>query len=195
MLKRACMTRPTLAALALGMAMAMAAPATAQQATAPAQDTDWFKEFGVERPRPDPVTGEVPVPPYAVADANAGARPFAGTAMARAFGGQAGVHRLTARLVELITTDPAIRDIFVATDTVRLRRTLYEQVCYIVNAGCAYTGRDMREAHRQLGLKTRDLNALVVDLQRAMHEQGIAFAAQNALLAKLAPMQRDVVTR
>ena len=185
------MVRATLAALAL----ALATPALAQQANPPAQGTDWFKEFGVERPKPDPATGEVPVPPYPVANANAGASPFAGAAMAQAFGGQAGVHRLAARLVELITTDPAISNIFVATDKVRLQRTLYEQVCYIVNAGCAYTGRDMREAHRQLGLKTRDLNALVVDLQRAMHEQGIAFAAQNRLLAKLAPMQRDVVTR
>jgi hemoglobin len=185
------MLRATLVVMALGWAL----PALAQQAAPPAPGTDWFKEFGVERPKPDPVTGEVPVAPYRVENANAGAVPFAGTAMAQAFGGQAGVHRLAARLVEKITSDPAISDIFVATDKVRLQRTLYEQLCYIVNAGCAYTGRDMREAHRQLGLKTRDLNALVVDLQSAMHEQGIAFAAQNRLLAKLAPMQRLVVTR
>jgi len=178
-------------------AVMMAAPAAAQQVPAPAPgDTvDWFKEFGVERPRRDPVTNELPVKPYRITDANAGAKPFSGTAMADTFGGQQGIHRLAARLVALITSDPAIKDIFVASDTVRLQRTLYEQFCYILNAGCAYTGRDMREAHRQLGIKPRDMNALVEDLQRAMREAGIPFAAQNRLLAKLAPMQHDVVTR
>jgi hemoglobin len=156
---------------------------------------DWFKEFGVERPHPDPVTGEVPVKPYAMTDANAGATPFSGDGMARTFGGQTGIHQLAERLVVLITTDPAIKTIFFATDKVRLQRTLYEQFCYILGAGCPYTGRDMREAHRQLGIRTRDMNALVADLQRAMRERGIPFAAQNRFLAKLAPMKRDVVTR
>ena len=176
---------------------ALAVPATAQQAapSSPNDNVDWYKEFGVERPRPDPVTGEIPVKPYPVTDANAGAAPFAGDAMARAFGGQPGIHQLAERLVTLITTDPAITGIFFATDKVRLQRTLYEQFCYILNAGCAYTGRDMAEAHRQLGIKTRDMNALVTDLQRAMRERGIPFAAQNRFLAKLAPMKRDVVTR
>jgi len=174
------------------IALALSSPAMAQNAP---DGVDWFKEFGVEQPRPDPVTGELPVKPYTVTDANAGATPFAGSDMARTFGGQDGIHRLAHRLVTLITTDPAIKDIFVATDTRRLERTLYEQVCYILNAGCTYTGRDMREAHRQLGLKTRDMNALVEDLQRAMHERGIPFAAQNRLLAKLAPMKRAIVTR
>lgn len=178
----------------LALACALTTPALAQ--TTPATDsTDWFKEFGVEKPRPDPVTGELPVKPYAMADANAGATPFAGDAMAHTFGGKPGIHRLADRLVVLITTDPAIKGIFTATDTIRLRRTLYEQFCYILGAGCTYSGRDMREAHRQLGIKTGEMNALVVDLQRAMHEQGIPFAAQNRFLAKLAPMKRDVVTR
>jgi len=181
----------------IAAACALAVPAWAQQAPAPAASggVDWFKEFGVERPRPDPVTGEVPVKPYPVSDANAGATPFAGDAMARAFGGQPGIHHLAERLVTLITTDPAIRDIFVAADKVRLQRTLYEQFCYILNAGCHYTGRDMREAHRLLGIRTRDMNALVEDLQRAMRENRVSFAAQNRLLAKLAPMRHDVVTK
>ena len=53
----------------------------------------------------------------------------------------------------------------------------------------------MRDAHSQLGLRSRELNALVIDLQRAMTESHIPFAAQNRFLAKLAPMKREVVTR
>ena len=39
------------------------------------------------------------------------------------------------------------------------------------------------------------MNALVENLQQAMHEQGVPFGAQNRFLAKLAPMTRSVVTR
>ena len=188
---------------ALGLAMPVQAQTPVPPIAAPALPTnpepqnsvDWFREFGVAKPTPDPVTGELPVAAYAPSDANAGAAPFAGKAMAREFGGQPGIHRIADRLVGLAVADARIKNIFAASDLVRLRRTLYEQFCYILNAGCHYSGRDMREAHRQLGIMTGDMNALVEDLQIAMHENHVPFAAQNRLLARLAPMKRDVVRR
>ena len=53
----------------------------------------------------------------------------------------------------------------------------------------------MKTAHAQMGLRKADLNALVENLQKAMREQKVPFAAQNRLLAKLAPMSKDVITR
>jgi hemoglobin len=78
---------------------------------------------------------------------------------------------------------------------VRLRRTLFEQFCFILNAGCDYTGRDMRAAHADMGVRMADMNALVENLQRAMREEGVPFAAQNRFLAKLAPMSGQVIER
>ena len=78
---------------------------------------------------------------------------------------------------------------------VRLRRTLFEQVCYILNAGCRYSGRDMKTAHKGLGTTRADLNALVEHLQEAMREAKVSFPAQNRLLARLAPMDRAVTER
>ena len=40
-----------------------------------------------------------------------------------------------------------------------------------------------------------DFNALVEDLQIAMDRKGIPFRSQNKLLAVLAPMHREVITR
>ncbi|RYG87989.1 MAG: group 1 truncated hemoglobin [Alphaproteobacteria bacterium] len=167
----------------------------AAQATPPPSEPpiDWDKEFGVEQAVRDPVTGEIPVAPYPQSNANSGARPFTGTTMAQTFGGQDGIRRITARLVDLSESDPRTAAIFRAHDMVRLRRTLYEQFCYILNAGCAYSGRDMASTHKDLGLKMADLNALVENLQRAMGEARVPFAAQNRLLAKLAPMDRDTL--
>jgi hemoglobin len=162
---------------------------------APADDVDWDKEFGVEEQVRDPVTGELPVDPYEQSNANAGADPFTGDRLAKAFGGREGINRIAARTVELSEADPRIADIFVAHDMVRLKRTLGEQLCYLLNAGCDYTGRDMRTAHDGLGATKADLNALVENLQAAMREADVPFAAQNKLLSKLAPMSSDVVER
>lgn len=181
--------------LPLLLAAGLPAQAAPPPPPADAQAIDWDKEFGVVRKTRDPKTGEIPVDPYVQGDANAGARPFAGDAMARAFGGQPGIRTITHRTLDLSEADPRIKAIFVEHDMVRLRRTLFEQVCFILNAGCRYSGRDMKTAHKGLGTTRADLNALVENLQRAMREAKVPFAAQNRLLAKLAPMDRAVTER
>jgi hemoglobin len=139
--------------------------------------------------------GEKPVDAYVASNAHAGATPFADDGVLRAFHGRAGVDRVVEDLVNRSIADPRISDIFKAQDIVRLRRTLKEQFCYILHGGCDYTGRDMKAAHKDMGLQQADMGALVENLQAAMRKEGVAFFAQNRLLAKLAPIRRDVVER
>jgi hemoglobin len=94
-----------------------------------------------------------------------------------------------------VQVDKRTSEIFHASDFVRLRRTLKEQFCYILNGGCDYTGRDMAKVHEDHGVITAEFNALVELLQQAMAKEGVAFGAQNRFLAKLAPMKRQTVTR
>lgn len=147
-----------------------------------------------ENPNPQHPDEEA-VAPYTQSDANAGSKPFEGDAMWKAFHGQAGVDRVVDELVDLSLKDPRIQGIFEAHDMVRLRRTLKEQFCYILNGGCTYSGRDMRSAHKDLGIQNADFNALVEHLQTAMEKEKIGFRDQNRFLAKLAPMQRSTVER
>ena len=172
-----------------------AEPPTTPVSTDQPGAVDWDKEFGVVRKERDPVTGEIPLDPYPQRDANAGAVPFKGEALVRAFGGKDGIRRVTDRTIDLSVADPRIKAIFVEHDLVRLRRTLFEQVCFILGAGCSYSGRDMGSAHKGLGTTRADLNALVENLQRAMRDAHVPFDAQNRLLAKLAPMDRAVTER
>jgi hemoglobin len=161
----------------------------------PAEDTDWDAEFGVEVKERDPATGEFPVDPYFMSNANAGAAPYDSARLVKAFGGREGIRRIAERTVELSEADPRIAAIFASHDMVRLKRTLSEQFCYLLGAGCDYTGRDMRRSHAEMGVTRADMNALVENLQAAMREAKVPFAAQNRLLAKLAPMSSKVVTR
>ena len=149
----------------------------------------------VQQAAPHAMPGEDAVDPYTADNANAGARAFAGDGMSRAFGGKPGIRRIVDRFVAINFDDPTIGEIFKGQDRVRLERTLFEQFCFVLNAGCDYTGRDMKSSHKDLGVQQADMNRLVENLQAAMRSEGVPFAAQNRFLAKLAPMRRDVVTR
>ena len=138
---------------------------------------------------------EEAVAPYEESNGHAGATPFQGTAMWEAFHGTEGVARIVDALVDRSIADPRIARTFISHDLIRLRRTLKEQFGYVLGGATTYTGRDMESTHRDLGLQAADMGALVENLQIAMSEEGVAFAAQNRFLAKLAPMRRDVVTR
>ena len=98
-------------------------------------------------------------------------------------------------MLDQARADPRTAGIFVATDMVRLRRTLKEQFCYVLGGGCGYSGRSMVDAHDDLGLQPADMGALVEHLQNAMAAEGVPFHTRNRFLAKLAPMRRDIVTR
>ena len=51
----------------------------------------------------------------------------------------------------------------------------------------------MKKPHSGVDITVADFNALVEVLQQSMDAQGIPFGAQNRLLAKLAPMHREIV--
>ncbi|WP_194150359.1 group I truncated hemoglobin [Sphingomonas oligophenolica] len=139
------------------------------------------------------VPTEQPVASYVHDSANAGATPFRGTAMWRAFHEAAGIARIVDDTVDRSLIDPRISDIFKGHDMVRLRRTLKEQFCYILHGPCDYSGRTMAAAHKDMGVQQADFAALVENLQAAMRKEHIRFDAQNRFLAKLAPMHRTVV--
>jgi hemoglobin len=138
---------------------------------------------------------EKSVDPYAVSNANAGATPLTEAQTFAAFRGKAGLGRIVNDTIQMSIDDPRIADIFKDIDRERLQRTLVEQLCYVLNGGCDYTGRDMATAHKDMGVTTANMGALVEHLQQAMDKEGVPFAAQNRLLAKLAPMKRTVVER
>ncbi len=110
-------------------------------------------------------------------------------------GGHDGVHALVDAAVQRWLADPRIASTFSETNMDRLRRLLLEQFCQISDGPCHYTGKDMASSHRALGLNRAQFDALAEDLQATMAELGVGFHTQNRLIAKLAPMERDVVTQ
>ncbi|HEY4031137.1 MAG TPA: group 1 truncated hemoglobin [Caulobacteraceae bacterium] len=125
----------------------------------------------------------------------AGADPIAGDGVFKAFHGKEGIDRLVDDFVVRVTSDPRIAKRFEGADLANLRLQLKAQFCYLVGGPCTYEGKDMKATHAGMGLQNRDFNDLAEDLQISMDKEHVAFQAQNQLLAKLAPMQRVIVTK
>ena len=109
------------------------------------------------------------------------------------FGGRPGIEALVEEFLARVLEDPRISGQFVEVDLVNLNDRLVEQFCVELGGPCIYTGRSMAESHAALPVTEADFNALVEDLVDAMEARGIPRRAQNRLLARLAPMHRDIV--
>jgi hemoglobin len=94
-----------------------------------------------------------------------------------------------------LMADRRTRPYFANVDRERVKAQLVDQICVILDGPCRYRGKDMEQVHRKLGIDQAAFYALIEDLQRAMDRHKVPFRAQNKLLAKLAPMQKAVITR
>ena len=113
----------------------------------------------------------------------------------RAFGEKAGLSALMNDFVGRLKVDARIGNYFKDTKPSALAEQLTDQICKLTGGPCAYEGTPMNKAHHDLEINRAAFNALVEVLQDAMNAKGIPFSDQNRLLALLAPMHRDIVTR
>lgn len=110
-------------------------------------------------------------------------------------GGDARITQFVGEMLAIAVKDPRIAKDFDNINLDWLRKRIAMKICAITDGPCKYTGRDMHAAHKGLHLATLDFNALTEDLQIAMGRAGVPYWTQNRLLAILAPMYRDIVTR
>ncbi|SEK05581.1 group I truncated hemoglobin [Paraburkholderia diazotrophica] len=113
----------------------------------------------------------------------------------RTFGGQAGLAKIIDDFYDLVLKDPRTAPYFDGAPIRRIKQKLGEQLCVLLGGPCTYTGRTMKRTHEGQNIDRAAFNAAVEDLQTAMDKNGVPFHAQNKLLAKLAPMYRDIQDR
>ncbi len=118
-----------------------------------------------------------------------------GDAVFQGLGGKPGIRKIVDSFIPLVLADPRIKDSFTDVDLKNLARRLEEQLCQLSGGPCTYGGKDMKEIHDGLNITNAQFNALAEDLQLAMDKAGVASRIQNKLMAKLAPMQREIVTK
>lgn len=124
--------------------------------------------------------------------------PYTNDAVYRGLGGTDGIVKIVDTLFEITLADPRIKDTFDGFDIPVVKARLVEQICEFAGGPCKYTGkykdRDMKTVHEDMKLNNMHFNALAEDLQIAMERNNVPTSVSNKLIAKLAPMQRDIVT-
>ncbi|HET7793735.1 MAG TPA: group 1 truncated hemoglobin [Rhizobacter sp.] len=131
-----------------------------------------------------------------------GAALLAGTAHAQTtpddslyqqLGAQPGLTRLMDDFMTRLLADPRMNPFFKDVDHKHVKQELVTQFCEVSGGPCKRNGPDMKKAHAGMDINKNNFNALVEVLQQSMDAQGIAFGTQNRLLARLAPMHRDII--
>jgi hemoglobin len=129
----------------------------------------------------------------AAGGAHAQSTPPADDALYQQLGAQPGLVKLVDDFMVRLLADPRMNPFFKDVDQAHVKAELVTQFCEVSGGPCRRKGPDMKQAHAGMDINKNNFNALVEVLQQAMQAQGIAFTTQNKLLAKLAPMHRDII--
>jgi hemoglobin len=110
-------------------------------------------------------------------------------------GGQPGIEKIASNALDLYFTDPRLSHDFDNINRAFLQPRFTAYLCKVAGGPCVYKGHSMKAAHKGLAIDEARFNAVVEDMQIGMDRAGVPFRLQNRFLARLAPMEHDIVTR
>jgi hemoglobin len=108
-------------------------------------------------------------------------------------GGRDAIVTVIDSFVARAAADNRINKKFARSDVARVKTMLVDQVCAATGGPCTYTGRSMKDAHRNMGVTEGEFNALVEDLTATLQALNVPERERNELLGALAPMKTDIV--
>jgi hemoglobin len=122
-------------------------------------------------------------------------RQMADKSLYERLGGKAGITAVVDDFVARVAADNRINGFFAKTDIPRLKSMLVDQICEASGGPCKYTGRDMKTAHRGMGVTNAAFDALVGDLVATLDKFKVGAGEQKELLSVLGPMRADIVEK
>jgi len=113
-------------------------------------------------------------------------------------GGKKAITAVVDEFVNNCAADTRINRFFADTakDPKRLAKfktNLVNQICQASGGPCKYGGKNMKDAHKGMGITDADFNALVEDLVKALDKFNVGATEKNELLGALGPMKGDIV--
>ena len=123
------------------------------------------------------------------------AAPAAAGSLFDRLGGHEGIAAISAELIDRTSRDPRPRRSFEKSDIDRVTRELSVQLCDLSDGPCEYGGDSMRDVHAGHGITQAEFYAMVAILRDVLRSRGVSLRAENELLARLAPMKREIVER
>ena len=122
-----------------------------------------------------------------------GMKPMMQKSLYERLGGKDAITAVVDDFVGNVAADKRINGFFAKADVPRLKRNLVDQICQGTGGPCGYTGKDMKTAHKGMGITDADFNALVEDLVKTLNKFNVPSKEQGELLAVLGPMKPQIV--
>ena len=108
-------------------------------------------------------------------------------------GGKEAITAVVDDFVANVAADNRINGFFAKTNIPRLKANLVDQICQATGGPCTYTGRDMKTAHKGMGITDANFNALVEDLQKSLNKFKVPEKEQGELLGILGSLKPQIV--
>ena len=130
--------------------------------------------------------------------ASADKKPMKPKSLYSRLGGKTAITDVVDEFVNNCAGDSRINKFFADTakDKKRLakfKKNLVNQICQASGGPCKYTGKDMKTAHKGMGITDADFTALVEDLIKALDKFKVGATEKNELLGALGGMKGDIV--
>jgi hemoglobin len=122
----------------------------------------------------------------------------AGTSLYARLGGYDAIAAVVDDFLGRLATDPQFQKFFVghSQDSIhRIRQLIVDQFCQVTGGPCAYTGRDMKTAHKGLGITEADWNASVKHLTASLDKLKVPEKEKGELLAIASSLKGDIVEK
>jgi hemoglobin len=108
-------------------------------------------------------------------------------------GGLDAITAVVRAVVDHQMKDDRINQKFARTNEDRLIKEFIDQICQATGGPCTYTGRDMAEAHHNMGVTNGEFQAFVEDVVAVLDGFKVGKAEQDELLNILAPLRGEIV--
>jgi hemoglobin len=112
-------------------------------------------------------------------------------------GGYDAIAAVTDGFVPKLVKDPMLAKYFVhSEDTLKhIRQMAVDLLCAVTGGPCVYVGRDLKTAHKGLGISAAEWDASVQYLVETLDELKVPMKEKNELLALVATLKADIVER
>lgn len=110
-------------------------------------------------------------------------------------GGAKVIAAISEDLIEAAANDPRTARSWRKVNLRRVKDGLSEQLCALTGGPCTYTGDTMEDIHAGLDITEAEMYVVVQMLRDVMVAHEVQLRERNEVLALLAPMKRDIVTK
>ncbi len=122
----------------------------------------------------------------------------AGTTLYARLGGFDAIAAVTDDFVGRLAKDPALGKFFVGHSTAslqRIRQLVVEQICAATGGPCVYIGRDMKTAHKGLGISEADWQKASTHLAATLDKFKVPEKEKGEVIAFVTALKPDIVEK